>query len=521
MYNTSTAKMIAGIVIICLISSSATAQSYHTIVGVFEYEQNAKRFTCLTQSQFVNTFYAYNPEKNLYYVCALNTPHKDEALLEIANLRKKSLFKDAWLYAGHLDSPVTASCETPEKMSLKIVKDADEENQPKSPCGEHPAYLTIPGHAYYDESSYVESFKALLTSQSKETSDMMVLTNKNTLEGLWQNEYGSYPVETDFPVNSSASQYYASTETRQFYNTESLPRHTKIRKIEITHWEERWVNTEDVDYNFLGTPVIAEKWQGVMALHKDGKVLDVLDKNVLHKLNYEVSKSAGRFVQFSIEDVHGKIIPGNIHLVNYEKERDVAIFNTKESIALRPKNTSHSLTAVCGIFGYKQEIQFIDFKYHTLAEEARQNELGIWEIPFKLKPLEKGDVSVMYNVSFHTDAAIALSESKAEMDILVNMMRSNPENKIRIHAHCNGSHKRTVKTAVNSKNYFSIEDAKEFEASAKELTILRAEMLRSYLTDNGIDKSRIDIFPWGGKYKLVDKNSPHAPLNDRIEIEIL
>jgi outer membrane protein OmpA-like peptidoglycan-associated protein len=57
--------------------------------------------------------------------------------------------------------------------------------------------------------------------------------------------------------------------------------------------------------------------------------------------------------------------------------------------------------------------------------------------------------------------------------------------------------------------------------SAKELSKQRAEAVRDYLVEHGIDKSRMEIMAWGGLNMMVGENSASAKLNDRIEIEIL
>jgi outer membrane protein OmpA-like peptidoglycan-associated protein len=57
--------------------------------------------------------------------------------------------------------------------------------------------------------------------------------------------------------------------------------------------------------------------------------------------------------------------------------------------------------------------------------------------------------------------------------------------------------------------------------SAKELSKQRAEAVRDYLVEHGIEKSRMEIMAWGGTNMLVGETSSSAKLNDRIEIEIL
>jgi len=92
---------------------------------------------------------------------------------------------------------------------------------------------------------------------------------------------------------------------------------------------------------------------------------------------------------------------------------------------------------------------------------------------------------------------------------------------IKVHGHCNGTNDRKIIALGASKNYFDIQGSDERNGSAKELSSLRAEAVRSYLLDNGIENNRIKTYAWGGLNMLAGEHSTSAKLNDRIEIEIL
>lgn len=109
--------------------------------------------------------------------------------------------------------------------------------------------------------------------------------------------------------------------------------------------------------------------------------------------------------------------------------------------------------------------------------------------------------------------------SQTDLDELVRMMHMNPYYEIVIHAHCNGKNRRDILAPGPQRNYFDTAGAVRVAGTAKKLTALRAEAIRAYLMDHGIDPARIEIFPWGTSDMLVDEDSPEASLNDRIEIE--
>lgn len=179
------------------------------------------------------------------------------------------------------------------------------------------------------------------------------------------------------------------------------------------------------------------------------------------------------------------------------------------------------MTIVCGIFGYKEVTQLVDYANPGVATGAVKDENGIWTIPFPLERLKKGDVSVMYDVSFYKDAVIMLPRSQEELDELVNLMSANPKYKIRIHGHANGTGKTKMIVLGKVKNYFDIKGSKQKNGTTKELSKQRAQAVLDYLVEHGVTQDRMEIFAWGGTNMLVAETSPSAKLNDRIEIEIL
>lgn len=234
------------------------------------------------------------------------------------------------------------------------------------------------------------------------------------------------------------------------------------------------------------------------------------------------SRPVGKHFKFKIESPEGMALPGQLHHVDFARERELAAYDANTFVdLLRPGQSNEPMAVVCGIFGYKEIYKYIDYADPSSTdEEAYLDSDGAWVIPYKLERLEKGDVSLMNNVSFYKDAAIMRQESRIDLDELVKMMHSNPYYEITIHAHCNGKNKREIIAPGPDKNYFDAGGAIVTTGSAKQLTMLRAEAIRGYLKDHGVDESRIGIFSWGASDMLVKADSEQSFLNDRIEIEI-
>lgn len=229
----------------------------------------------------------------------------------------------------------------------------------------------------------------------------------------------------------------------------------------------------------------------------------------------------GKYFKFRIESPEGQPLPGKVHHIDFEEGRELAVYKTDTFIdLLRPGQTDEPMAIVCSRFGYKEIEKYIDYANPSSTDDdAYVDAQGTWVIPYKLERVEAGDVSVMYNVSFYKDAAIMRKSSQVDLDELVRMMHKNPYYEITVHAYCNGRNKRKITGMGSEKNYFDVAGAIELMGSAKDLTALRAEAVRSYLIDNGIDPKRVSVFSWGGSDMLVQADSRHASINDRIEIE--
>jgi outer membrane protein OmpA-like peptidoglycan-associated protein len=270
------------------------------------------------------------------------------------------------------------------------------------------------------------------------------------------------------------------------------------------------------------TPVVASAAEPGMSLVADDRAGSASGSGTSSSLGMTPPKPVGKYFKFRVESPDGEPIAASVHHVDLATERELGEYNTNTFVdLLRPGRTSEPMTIVCGLFGYKEIYKTVDYANPTSTDnEAYVDTQGAWVIPYKLERLEKGDVSYMYNVSFYKDAAIMRKPSQQDLDELVKMMQSNPYYEITVHAYCNGRSKREIIAPGESKNYFDVAGSVKVNGNAKELTKLRAEAVRSYLVDHGINRDRIDIFSWGANDMLVRADSPNATINDRIEIEI-
>jgi len=221
-----------------------------------------------------------------------------------------------------------------------------------------------------------------------------------------------------------------------------------------------------------------------------------------------------------------KEVKGPVEVIDPYSLKLLRVFQSLELVKVpAPKNKDNAVQLIANIFGYKKvqhdikldapmdsiNAEFIHFKGDTLIAS------------FPLRRYDVGDIATMYNVYFFEDAVIMKPISKYELSTLVEMLKENPNLKIKIHGHTNGNKRgRMILLPEDSENFFSLnQPVIEKTGSAKELSLRRAEIIKRYLISFGISPERMEIIGWGGKKPIYDEMSKLAIKNVRVEIEIL
>lgn len=146
-------------------------------------------------------------------------------------------------------------------------------------------------------------------------------------------------------------------------------------------------------------------------------------------------------------------------------------------------------------------------------------------VQLEMKSLEVGDYQVMYNTYFYGNSTVMRIHSKYELESVYNILKSNPDMRIRLHGHTNGNSRGVAYLyKEEEQNFFEIIRTKAYRkrgVSSTKLSYYRAETIKSYLISRGIEDKRVETQGWGGKKMLYDADSPMATNNIRVEIEIL
>ena len=250
-------------------------------------------------------------------------------------------------------------------------------------------------------------------------------------------------------------------------------------------------------------------------------------KNTASNLAVAVREATGfdadgnRKFRFSVYNTqNNKKVAGEVDLVN-EAGRKLVSYKGNEVIEVKKVDASGNIILACEVLVYRKLLFKLNYDNPFLTDGVTRGENEEAVVPFGLVRLQRGDIAVMYNVYFFKDAAIMRPESLYEINNLLSMMNENEKYKILIHGHTNGNAAGKIITMGESKNYFSLSDTKDGRGSAKKLSEARAEVIREYMIDQGINPERMEIKAWGGKRPLYDKNHSLAQSNVRVEIEII
>ncbi|HLZ17380.1 MAG TPA: OmpA family protein [Cyclobacteriaceae bacterium] len=221
---------------------------------------------------------------------------------------------------------------------------------------------------------------------------------------------------------------------------------------------------------------------------------------------------------------NNEVVDGDVDVVNTETGKLITKVKGNNYITLpNPGTKSGNLTLINNTFGFRKEQLDINYK-ETERDTLRPYVTlvgNFYMINFGLIKIRKGDISTLYNVYFFNDAAIMLPDSKYQLNSLLQLMKDNPTMKIILHGHTNGNGRGKIIYMGQSQNFFVVtKDVVSGTGSAKELSEARAETIKMFLVDQGIDDARIAVKGWGGSRMIHDKSSSYARKNIRVDVEV-
>ncbi|HET9486976.1 MAG TPA: OmpA family protein [Chryseosolibacter sp.] len=237
----------------------------------------------------------------------------------------------------------------------------------------------------------------------------------------------------------------------------------------------------------------------------------------------EMPKPVGKPFYFKLVNGQtGDEVKGIIRLQENERATHFRGFKGNERVYVpAPVNRSGKWIVVGQALGFRLSKKSLVYaKADQLAGASVGDDQEVI-IPLELDPVRKGDYIEMEGVKFFHNAALLTPGSEMELDQLVALMNDNPGYQVRLHGHTNGAEDRDAVTIGTSTDFFNPNVSNQkVHVSAKDLSLMRAELVKAYLVSKGIEGSRITTKGEGGKQMIFDPRGTLAGLNDRVEVEI-
>jgi len=172
-----------------------------------------------------------------------------------------------------------------------------------------------------------------------------------------------------------------------------------------------------------------------------------------------------------------------------------AVFNIKESFANILDNYSTQLTNLYAVT-YRTDSKVLRDSINVAILDEQKRELVRQIIPI----VEIGRKFIIENLLFATASAV-LPDSVTELDVLIDFMKSRPAVVVRVEGHT---------------------DSKGQPASNKALSLMRAEAVKAYLVQRGVDPVRVQTMGLGATRPIGDNATDFGRrLNRRTEIVII
>ena len=218
----------------------------------------------------------------------------------------------------------------------------------------------------------------------------------------------------------------------------------------------------------------------------------------------------------------GEPLVGEIHVFEpNSNSQNYQAFPSNQVVYLAAPKDPSQVYAISTLSAGFQEMQRSINYADPAASAAEMGSGSEFIIALPLVHVKLGDYIEFSNVRFFQNSVMLHPESKDELDGLAELMKQNPRYKINVHAHCNGTQERNIVVRGNSQEYFGTSTGNQRKTvSAKQLTELRAELVKDYLITQGVEGKRISTKGEGGAALIYPVNSTLANRNDRVEIEV-
>ena len=262
---------------------------------------------------------------------------------------------------------------------------------------------------------------------------------------------------------------------------------------------------EEIQKNQL-SPVIP-RW--VNSLNWDKNQSNITLKHTPNKLqpikNNDISEQTSITILGSVINAKTKV-PIAVDVQFVLSDSSFSLLNHPEhGFSITAQNQEHKVMVRVDKLGYKSYRENFVIKYDT-------------NLILLLTPITVGEKIVSHNIYFHPNTPVLKDKSKAELEKIKQFLKENNNISIEIQGHTNGN--RRIK---KDKKFAHLDGEWNFSGTAKELSQLRAEKVKKYLEENGVNPNQVTAKGYGGDKMIVEhpKNMKEAMKNIRVEIVVI
>src|SRR5690606_32943672 len=166
----------------------------------------------------------------------------------------------------------------------------------------------------------------------------------------------------------------------------------------------------------------------------------------------------------------------------------------------------------------EQKVETIDEDF-TRMDRKNTPEFGFAESHLAEMDLEVGNRLSLKQVFFHNNTYAFRDGSETQLKELLELMTEHSHLKIEVGGHTSGN----TKNIRPDRFFRNHGKAWNFKGSALKLSEMRAEAVKNYLVDHGIDKNRVTNVGYGDSEKVVEnaQTPDEHRQNMRVEIKII
>ncbi|MBQ21214.1 MAG: hypothetical protein CMD31_10695 [Flavobacteriales bacterium] len=261
----------------------------------------------------------------------------------------------------------------------------------------------------------------------------------------------------------------------------------EIKKYELSPIVPRWVNSLNWDKNQSNITLkhVPNKLQPI----KNNGISEPTSITILGSvINAKTKLPIAIDVQFVLSD-------SSFSLLNHPEH----------GFSITAQNQEHKIVAKVDKLGYKSFQENFVIKHDT-------------NLVLLLSPIAVGEKIVSHNIYFQPNTPVLKDKSKAELEKIKQFLKENNNITIEIQGHTNGN--RRIK---KDRKFAHLNGEWNFSGTAKELSQLRAEKVKKYLEENGVNPNQMTAKGYGGDKMIVDnpKNMKEAMKNIRVEIVVI